>query len=223
MKVLVMGGTQFNGLALVRELMRTGHDVTILNRGQTDAPLPRGVKRLYADRTDHDAMRQVLGGQEFDCIHDVSAYRPEDVQLMVELFRGRVGHYIFASSTVIYEPSNVLPITEDFPLDRSPNQIEYGMNKILCEDYLVEQYREHGFPMTIAAFSMVFGPRNIIPDREQRMFMRILKGRKVMIPGDGTTLGQVGHVDDQARALRLLMANPKALGRRYNIHAIGVL
>ena len=37
MKVLVMGGTQFNGLALVRELVRTGHDVSVLNRGKTDA------------------------------------------------------------------------------------------------------------------------------------------------------------------------------------------
>ena len=48
-----MGGTQFNGLALVHELVRQGHDVTIVNRGQTDAPLPEGINRLYADRTDH--------------------------------------------------------------------------------------------------------------------------------------------------------------------------
>ena len=50
MKVLVMGGTQFNGLALVRELVRTGHDVTTLNRGKTAAELPPSVRRLYADR-----------------------------------------------------------------------------------------------------------------------------------------------------------------------------
>ena len=43
-----MGGTQFNGLALVHELVRQGHDVTIVNRGQTDAPLPEGINRLYA-------------------------------------------------------------------------------------------------------------------------------------------------------------------------------
>jgi len=217
MKVLVMGGTQFNGLALVRELVRSGHDVTILNRGKTEAPIPRGVRRLHADRTDHDAVRDVLGGLEFDCIQDISAYKLEDVELMCEIFRGRVGHYIFASSTVIYEPSNLLPIHEGHPVDRGPQQSEYGMNKILCEDFLVKEHRERGFPATIAAFSMVFGPRNIIPDREQRMFMRILTGRKVMIPGDGTTVGQVGHVDDEARALRMLMQEPRTYGKRYNI------
>ena len=217
MKVLVMGGTQFNGFALVRELVRTGHDVTIVNRGKTEAPLPRSVKRLICDRTDASAMREVLSGLEFDCIHDVSAYRPEDVELMVEIFRGRTGHYIFASSTVIYAASHSLPITEGHAVDRSSAQNEYGLNKLLCEDILMREHRENGFPISLTAYSMVFGPRNIIPEREQRMYMRLLSGRSVLIPGDGTTVGQVGHVHDQARALCAMMQNPKTFGRRYNL------
>ena len=35
MKHLVMGGTQFNGLALTRELAKHGHDVTVVT---ADAP-----------------------------------------------------------------------------------------------------------------------------------------------------------------------------------------
>ena len=217
MKVLVMGGTQFNGFALVRELVRTGHEVTILNRGKTVAPVPRSVQRLVCDRTDSDALRAVLGREEFDCVFDISGYRPEDVQLMVEIFRGRVGHYIFASSTVIYAASNLLPIAESHPVDRSERQNEYGLNKLLCEDVLIREHREKGFPASLAAFSMVFGPRNIIPDREQRMFMRLRQGRRVLIPGDGTTVGQVGHVHDEARALCAMMLNPRTFGRRYNL------
>jgi dTDP-glucose 4,6-dehydratase len=217
MKVLVMGGTQFNGLALVHELVRTGHDVTVLNRGRTVADLPRAVHRLVGDRTDHDRMRELFGDREFDCVQDMSAYHPEDVRLMIELFRGRTGHYIFASSTTIYSPSGVLPITEDHPVDRGENQNEYGLHKLLCEDELVREYRASGFPATIVPFSMVFGPRNITADREQRMFARLLQNRPVFIPGDGTTLGQVGHVDDQARALRMMMGNPITFGKRYNL------
>ena len=217
MKVLVMGGTRFNGLALVHELVRAGHDVTTFNRGITEATLPRGVRRLYGDRTDRARLREVLGGEEFDAIHDLSAYTPADVQSMAELFRGRTGHYIFASSTVIYAASKVLPITEDFPVDTSEKQIEYGLNKIACERYLVQQWREHGFPATSVPFASVFGPHNMIPDREQRMFIRLLRGRKVLIPGDGSTLGQIGHVDDEARALRMMMLNPITFGKRYNL------
>jgi nucleoside-diphosphate-sugar epimerase len=217
MRVLVMGGTQFNGLALVRELVRCGHEVTVLNRGVTQAALPRSVRRLQGDRTDAARMRELFAREEFDCVQDMSAYHPEDVELMAELFRGRVGHYVFASSTVIYAPSDILPIGEDHPVDRSASQNEYGLHKLLCEDLLIREFRANGFPATIVPFSMVFGPHNAIVDREQRMFARLLAGRPVLIPGDGTALGQVGHVDDQARALRMLMGNPVTFGKRYNL------
>lgn len=217
MKVLVMGGTMFNGLALVRELRKHGHGVTILNRGKTKAELPGGVSRLVADRTDEGALRKTLAGLEFDCVYDVSAYRLEDVERMADIFRGRTGHYVFISSTVIYAASNRMPITEGFPLDRSERQNEYALNKIACEDFLFGQHRENGFPATVVALSMVFGPHNILPDREQRMFIRLLRGRKVLIPGDGTTIAQVGHVDDQARALRMVMGQPVTFGKRYNL------
>lgn len=216
-RVLVIGGTQFNGLALVHELARCGHQVTIVNRGQTEAPLPEGISRLYADRTDHNRMREALSGVEFDAIYDMSAYHPDDVELVMEIFSGRTGQYVFASSTVVYAASDHLPITEDHPLERGPSQIEYGTNKLSCEEALLSAHSEHGFPATIVYFSMVYGPRNIMPDREQRMFARLEAGRPVLIPGDGNTLSQVGHVDDQARALEAIIHAPVTVGRRYNL------
>ena len=109
-RVLVMGGTQFNGLALVHELVRSGHDVTILNRGQTEAPLPDGINRLKADRSDPDQIRDVLSGLDFDVVQDMTAYHPEDVALMGEIFSRKIEHYIFASSTVIYEATDILSL-----------------------------------------------------------------------------------------------------------------
>ncbi|MBW2382555.1 MAG: NAD-dependent epimerase/dehydratase family protein [Deltaproteobacteria bacterium] len=217
MNVLVMGGTQFNGLALVHELARTGHRVTILNRGKTEAALPSGIERLTCDRTDHAALGAVLSDRDWDCVFDISAYQPADVEAMVKILRGRTGHYVFASSTVIYAASDLLPISEDFPVDRGEQQNPYGLNKLLCEDVLLRAWREYGFPASIVAFSMVFGPHNIIPEREQRMFIRLLRGRSVLVPGDGTTLGQVGHVYDEARALRAMMQKSATFGRRYNL------
>ena len=102
-------------------------------------------------------------------------------------------------------------------MDRSERQNDYGLQKLACEDFLVRQHRENGFPATIVAFSMVFGPNNILPDREQRMFARLLQGRPILIPGDGSTIAQVGHADDQARALRHVMGQPVTFGKRYNL------
>jgi len=217
MQVLVLGGTQFNGLALVHELVRQGHDVTIMNRGQTEAELPAGLDRLYGDRTDHGQMREVLGGLKFDAVYDLTAYHRADVELMVDIFEGNTDHYIFASSTVIYSASDIMPIAEHFPLERGPDQIEYGQGKIDGEDFLREHRAASGLPFTIVPFSMVFGPRNILPDREQRMFSRLLEGRPILLPADGMTLLQVCHVEDQARALVALMGNEAAMGERVNI------
>ena len=218
-----MGGTQFNGRALVHELVRAGHDITVCNRGRTPAELPAGVCRLIGDRTDPQSLREALGGTDWDCVYDLTAYHPPDVEVMLELLDGRTGHYLFASSTVIYAAADVLPVGEDAGDERGPDQNEYGLHKLLCEDLLRAAHAERGFPATTAVFSMVFGPHNTLHDREQRMFTRLLTGRPVLVPGDGTTLLQLGHVDDQARALEQMMGKPVTFGRRYNLtgrHAV---
>ena len=217
MKVLVMGGTRFNGLALVNELYKQGHQVTVLNRGVTEAPLPKAVRRLVADRNDAAALKAALGNEEWDCVQDISGYNLPQVRSLVECVKGRVGHYIFASSTVTYAATRILPIRESSAVDATPRQNEYARNKLECEAYLFSLYRSERFPATSVPFSMVFGPNNIIPDREQKMFQRLLLGRPILVPGDGTTVGQVGHVEDEARALRVMMGNPITFGKRYNL------
>jgi nucleoside-diphosphate-sugar epimerase len=217
MKVLVLGGSRFNGLALVGELARNGHDVTVLNRGQTQAVFPHGVKRVSGDRDDPASMKVAIGGTEWDVVFDVSGYNLAQVQTVVDLVRGHTGHFIFASSTVGYAAARLLPIRETSADDDSPRQNDYARNKLAVERYLFAQYRENGFPACTVPFSMVFGPHNIVPDREQRMFKRLLLGRPVLIPGDGTSVGMVGHVDDQARALRMMMGKPITFGKRYNL------
>jgi nucleoside-diphosphate-sugar epimerase len=215
--VLVVGGSQFNGFALVQELVRDGHEVTVLNRGRTKAVLPEQVRRLKGDRTDGARMNELFASEEFDCIFDMCAYHPSDVEMMTELFAGRTGHYVFISSIAIYASSKVLPITESFPVERGPEQNEYGLHKLLCEDHLLEQYNETNFPSTTVVLPMVIGPRNILPDREQKMFVRLLSGRPILIPGDGTALGQVGYVQDHAEALCKMMGCPDTFGQRYNL------
>lgn len=212
-----MGGTRFNGLALVDELVQCGHEVTVLNRGVTNAELPASVKRLTADRHDESALKEATAGQEYDCIQDISAYLPSEVETMVDLFRDRTGHYIFVSSTVTYAASDIMPITEDSPVDLSLRQTQYGRDKIMADRYLMHKFESTSFPATVVPLSMVMGPNNPGHDRESRMFDRLLTGRPIFVPGDGTTLGQVGYVADQASALEELMNRAETFGRRYNL------
>ncbi len=57
MKVLVIGGTAFIGRFLVAELVKAGHDVTILHR-KPKHTFGKRVDNLQADRNDPEAMKQ---------------------------------------------------------------------------------------------------------------------------------------------------------------------
>ena len=61
MRVLVMGGTQFNGLALVHELVTTGHDVVILNRCLQFFPEPATALKRAQERVAPDGLLIVTG------------------------------------------------------------------------------------------------------------------------------------------------------------------
>ena len=217
LNVLVMGGTRFNGRACVLEVYKYGHNVSVFNRGVSSDDLPRGVERLRGDRHDPAGLAEGLGKREFDCVIDVSAYTlTDDVKPFLDLMSGRIGHYVFVSSTGLYTSPSTLPVREGVRVDRAA-QTPYGWNKLDVEEHLFREYQKGGTPATTIAISMVFGPHNNILDREQRMFARFLSGRPVLVPGDGNTLGQIGHVDDQSRAIRMMLCNPVTFGKRYNV------
>jgi nucleoside-diphosphate-sugar epimerase len=218
-KVLVLGGSAFNGRALVRQLVGAGHEVAVLNRGRTPVEFPAGVERLTGDRTQPETLRAALAGRSWDAVFDLTGYRADDVRVTAELLDGTVGHYLFASSMAIYARCEGLPIDEDHPLERGPAQSDYGLGKIACEEALFERHARTGFPATVVVLPMVFGPHNIIPDREQRMFARLSLGRPILVPGEGHTRGQVVHVEDAARAWLALCGLRGSFGRRYNVIA----
>jgi len=221
MKLLVIGGTRFIGLRLVRYLVGQGHDVAILNRGRTQALLPQGVKRLYADRRDADAFKKALGGHSFEAVFDITGYEVRNLVPAVESLSGRVAHYVFISTCGVYTPGGNTPVTEDAP--RVSGAVPgggtgaYEVNKAQCEDYLLTKHRESGFPVTILRCPFIYGPENWMHDREFSYFVRLAQGRKVIVPGNGMTLLHLAHVDDVARAHLSVIGNSGAIGQAFNI------
>lgn len=51
MKILAIGGTNFIGPPVVRQLVAAGHELTLFHRGKTEADLPKGVQHILCDRT----------------------------------------------------------------------------------------------------------------------------------------------------------------------------
>jgi nucleoside-diphosphate-sugar epimerase len=225
MKALVLGGSQFVGLHTVRELVARGWDVTVLNRGKTQTSLPPGVERLVADRTDAESMRTALEGKDWDAVFDISGFimaaMGSSLSDLVDLLEGRVGAYVYASSTMAYQPSGVFPWKESFSLvDEGPNT--YGGFKKMAEEILLERHSRTGFSASVVRPAAIYGPDNNIYDMEMAYFLRLLRGLPIILPHDGLVVSSYGHVDDLCRVMVDMATHPRAAGEVFNITAEGV-
>jgi nucleoside-diphosphate-sugar epimerase len=215
MRVLVIGGTEFISLALVRALLRDRREVTVFNRGRHPDRLPAGVGAIAGDRKDHPALRERLRGHRFDGVVDVT-YAPtlgEDVAALADALEG-APHVVFVSTARVYDHTLPIPYAEDTP--RGFYWGDYARHKIAGEDALLERHRARGLPVTIVRPTHVLGPLNT--RNNETFFMdRILRGRPILVPGHGGWLRQFGHVEDLADAIAAMLGNPRAVGQAFNV------
>lgn len=222
MKVLFIGGTGTISTAVSRLAIEKGIELYHLNRGQRAKPV-EGVQTLVGDIHQPESLQKALEGQQFDVVVDWIAFKTEDIERDLALFRGKVKQFIFISSASAYQkPVNNHIITESTPL-YNPFW-EYSRNKIACEDMLMAAYREDGFPMTIVRPSHTYdfnlplsiGSGYTVPDRMK-------KGLPVVVHGDGTSLWVVTHSEDFARGFIGLLGNLRAIGHAFHITTDEVL
>ena len=229
MRVLFIGGTGLISSACVELALQKGMDVTLLNRAaSTKYSPPPGARLLTGDMyADPTRLASLLHGERFDAVIDFIAYTPSDIQRGIDLFGDKTGQYVFISSASAYQkpPAHYL-ITEDTPL-RNPYW-QYSRDKIACEDLLLRAWREQGFPATIIRPSLTYGPSQIpiingswqhpwtIPDR-------IRRGKKIIVPGDGTSLWVLTWNGDFARGLVGLLGREETLGHAFHITSDEVL
>jgi len=207
----------------VREAVARDVEVFVLNRGQSaDRPLPAGVRELRADVRDAGSVRAAVDGLDFDSVVDFVAFAPGHVRADIDLFTGRTGQYVFISTASAYQkPPSRLPITESTPL-RNPYW-QYSRDKIACEDLLVEQYRESGFPATIVRPSHTYDETKTVLHGDWTTLARMRAGRPVIVHGDGTSLWTVTHSSDFARAFVPLLGHPRTYGEAFHITSDDVL
>lgn len=229
MKILFIGGTGLISTACSDLAINRGHDLTLLNRSQTmKTPLPANAHVLTADvHGDLSALKDVLAPYSFDIVVDWIAFTPEDIERDIQLFNGRVKQFIFISSASAYQkPVKNYVITEETPLENPYWQ--YSRDKIACEERLMQAYRQNGFPVTIIRPSLTYGVTQIPLctgswQHPYTMLDRIKQGKKVIIPGDGTSLWVCTWNYDFAVGLVGLFGNPAAVGEAFQITSDEVL
>ncbi len=100
MRLLVLGGTQFVGHAVVADAVARGWDVTVANRGLSDSPHD-GVRTVTLDRTEPGAF-DALAGDRFDLVADTWSGAPSVVRDAARALGEQVGRWVYISSRSVY-------------------------------------------------------------------------------------------------------------------------
>jgi nucleoside-diphosphate-sugar epimerase len=92
----------------------------------------------------------------------------------------------------------------------------------------MQGYREEDFPATIVRPSLTYG-ETLIPlvlnswQKSYTAVDRMIRGLKMVVPGDGTSLWVVTHNTDFAKGLVGLLGHPDAVGEAFHITSDEVL
>lgn len=160
MKVLVTGGTGYIGSHTCVELLKSGHDVVVVDNLSNSSPLSlQRIKTITGhtpefhevDVLDVNALRRVFSAGRFDAVIHLAGLKSvgESVAYPLRYYQKNVGgalalcevltefsevrNLVFSSSATVYGEPNSVPIREDFPL--APTN-PYGRSKQMVEDVL---------------------------------------------------------------------------------------
>jgi len=223
MKILLIGGTGTISTAITAKLSKSGHQLTLLNRGTQNEQIPENVEIINGDIRNEEEVAKLLEGRTFDVVADFIAFELAHVETDYRLFAGITKQYVFISSASAYQKPPVdAVITESTPL--SNPYWGYSRNKIACEEWLMERFRKDGFPVTIVRPSHTYNNESVpvgvhghYEYGSWQTLKRMLEGKPVLIPGDGSSLWTLTHNTDFAKGFIGLLGNPRAIGQAVHI------
>lgn len=215
---LVIGGNLFIGRELVGRLLERGDEVTILHRGSHN-PFGSRISEIRCDRNDTAAVSRAIRGRGFEYVFD-NVYdwqrgtTGDQVRSAAEACGPSLRRYVFMSSCAAY--GDGLDRTEESPLAGPRHPEAYCRNKADSERALLALHAEKGTAAATLRPPFIYGPCNPFY-REAFFWDRLIAGRPILVPGDGSRLMQFVAVSDLVEAALLAAAVPAAAGRAYNI------
>ncbi|KUO04199.1 NAD-dependent epimerase/dehydratase family protein [Streptomyces caeruleatus] len=196
MRLLVLGGTEFAGRAVVEAALGRGWEVTVFHRGRHE-PVA-GVRSLHGDRTAADGLAALAEG-EWDAVVDTWSAAPRAVRDTARLLRGRAGRYVYVSSRSVYEWAPPAGYAEEAPLvqgaEAGAEQTDYARDKRGGELGAVEEFGPDR--SVLVRTGLLLGPYENV-GRLPWWLRRIARGGPVLAPGPRDLTLQYVDVRDHA-------------------------
>lgn len=250
MRTLVTGGAGYIGSQTVRELVRAGTDVVVIDDLSTghEAALPAGVELVRASLQDSAALAGALDGVDAVLHFAASIEAGESVTdprrfwhnntsntiaLLDAMVDAGVGRLVFSSTAAVYGDPPSVPITEAAPL--APTN-PYGQTKLAAEMAIADYAHAYGIAYVILRYFNAAGADPTGehgPDHHHKthlitLCMEAAAGRigdlKVFgtdyPTSDGTCIRDYIHVADLASA-HLAALDALEAGRRAGVFNLG--
>lgn len=203
------GGHAIIGFYFAKELLSSGHAVTIMTVGEEASdkmkkpPFNRfseitnaGGKTVWGDPVD---VSKVVAGASFDVVLDNNGKDLEAVRPVADWAKGcGVKQFMFISSAGIYKTTDEPPHVEGDAVKADAGHVE-------VEKYLSEIFDNWS---SFRPQYMIGSGNN--KDCEEWFFDRIVRGRPVPIPGSGMQLTNIAHARDLSSMLTLAVEKPDA-------------
>jgi nucleoside-diphosphate-sugar epimerase len=227
MRTVVIGGTGHIGTYLVPELVRLGHEVVVLSRGERSPYQSNGawnrVRMIQVDRAAEDA-EGTFGPRVAelapDVVIDLICFTEVSARQLADAVHGKIQHLLHCGTIWVHGPSATVPTREDAP--RKPFG-EYGINKAAIETYLLDRARRDGLPVTIVHPGHICGPGwtpvNPAGHFDLGVFEKLAHGHDVLLPNLGLeTLNPVHAADVAGVFLAAIASRSTAIGESF--HAV---
>jgi 2'-hydroxyisoflavone reductase len=192
-RILVLGGTTFLGPAVVARARERGHEVTLFNRGITNAHLFPDLEKLRGTRTSAAGdLSALAGAREWDAVVDVWPEEAALVEQTTKLLADRAAYYFFVSSIAVYRDFSRPGLEEDAPIHTDRGW--YGGEKGAAEHAVQAAFPDR---CGIARPHAIVGPRD--PGTAFHYWLRrIAQHDEVLAPGSGEDPVQYSDVRDVA-------------------------
>jgi nucleoside-diphosphate-sugar epimerase len=226
MRVLIIGGTGHIGSYLTPRLVEAGHEVINMSRSQRQPYVPhpawQKIQQAVIDRAAEElsgSFGQRVAELKPEAVIDLTCYTLESTQQLVEALRGRVQHFLHCGTIWVHGPATEVPVTEDEARDTFGS---YGCRKAAIEKYLLAEFRDNQFPVTILHPGHLAGvgwiPLNPTANFNPKIFTDLASGNEVRMPSLGRETVHHVHADDVAQAFVLGLQNrPQAVGESFHV------
>ena len=226
-RVVVVGATGHIGSYLVPRLVRAGHEVVAISRGERrpyhDAVEWQGVERVTADRDAEEAAGVFgtrIAGLRADAVIDLICFTAASAEQLVDALRPTRPLLVHCGTIWVHGRTARVPVTADEPRTAFGR---YGVDKAAVEALLQRETRAGGVPGVILHPGHICGPGwpVITPagNLDADVWRRLAVGEPVPLPALGLGVLNHVHADDVAQAFERALIRPAAIGSSFHVVA----